>query len=103
MNAKTGKSNATELLTTMVIFTRAAKDKMYVTQRLKTPMEYSVQANLTLMDAHTLAHLKKYCVLPKKVHLDAKKQPHAKTEQQMIKENIAQILLTAPPFAHQIT
>jgi len=35
--------------------------------------------------------------------LDAKKQPHVKTEQQMIKENIAQIFQTAPPFAHPIT
>jgi len=87
----------------MEIFTRAAKVKMYVTQRLKIPMEYSVQANLTPMAVHTLAHLKKYCALPKKVHLDAKKQPHVKTEQQMIKENIAQILQTAPLFAHQIT
>jgi len=87
----------------MVTFTRAAKVKMYVTQRLKIPMEYSVQVNLTPMDAHILAHLKKYCALPKKVHLDAKKQPHVKTEQQMIKENTAQILQTAPPFAHPIT
>ena len=87
----------------MGIFTRAAKDKMYATQKQRILTEYFVQESLTPMAAHTLAHLKKYCALPKKVHLDAKKQPHVKTEQQMIKENIAQILQTAPPFAHPIT
>ena len=66
-------------------------------------MEYSVQANLTPMVAHTLAHLKKYCAQPKKGHLDVKKQPHAKTELQMIKENTAQILQTAPQFVHPTT
>jgi len=66
LNAKTGKSNVTEPLITTEIFTRDARDKMSVTPKLKILMEYSAQENLTLMDAHTHAHLKKYCALPKK-------------------------------------
>jgi hypothetical protein len=77
LNARIGKSNAMEPLTTMEIFTRAVRDKMSVTQKLKILMEYSVQVNLILMDAHTHAHLKKYCVQPKKDPLDAKKRPNA--------------------------
>jgi len=66
LNAKTGKSNVTEPLITTEIFTRDARDKMSVTPKLKILMEYSAQENLTPMDAHTHAHLKKYCALPKK-------------------------------------
>ena len=59
--------------------------------------------DLTHMAAHTLVHLRKYCVLPKKDPLDVKKRPHVKTEQQMTKENTAQILQTAPQFVHPTT
>jgi len=76
LSARIGKSNATEPSTTMEIFTRVAKDKMFVTQKLKIQMEYSVQVSLILMDAHTHAHPKKYCVLPKKDLLDVKKRPN---------------------------
>ena len=93
----------TEQLTIMEIFTRAAKDKMYATQKQRILMEYFVQENLTHMAAHTLVHLRKYCVLPKKDPLDVKKRPHVKTEQQMTKENTAQILQTAPQFVHPTT
>merc|ERR1712218_396305 len=70
LNARIGKSNATEPLTTMEIFTRAVRDKMSAMPKLKILMEYSVQVNLILMDAHTHAHLKKYCAQPKKGPLD---------------------------------
>ena len=66
LNARTGKSNVTEPLITTETFTRDARDKMSVTPKLKILMEYSAQENLTPMDAHTHAHLKKYCALPKK-------------------------------------
>jgi len=93
----------TEPLITTEIFTRDARDKMSVMQKPKIPMEYSAQENLTLMDAHTHAHLKKYCALPKKDLLDAKKRPNVSTEQPMTKENTAQILLIVQPSAHQTT
>jgi len=76
LSARIGKSNATEPSTTMEIFTRAVRDKMSATQKLKIQMEYSVQVSLILMDAHTHAHPKKYCVLPKKDLLDVKKRPN---------------------------
>jgi len=103
LNARTGKSNVTEQLITTVIFTRAAKVKMFATRRLKMSMECSVLENLILMVALTLAHPKKSCVRPKKDLLGAKRQPRVKTEQPMIKENIAQTPLTAQLFAHQTT
>ena len=93
----------TEQLTIMEIFTRAAKDKMYATQKQRIQMECFVQENLTLMAARTLVHPRKYCVLPKKVPLDVKKRPHVKTEQLMIRENTVQILQTAPQFVHPTT
>merc|ERR1719486_1130303 len=101
LNAKTGKSNVTEPLITMEIFTRDARDKMSVMLKQKIPMEYSAQENLTLMDAHTHAHLRKYCALPKKDLLDAKKRPNVSTEQPMTKENTAQIPLIVQQSAHQ--
>ena len=85
----------------MEIFTRDAKDKMFATPKLKMSMECSALENLTPMVALILAHPKKSCVLPRKDLLGAKKQLRVKTEQPMIKENIAQTLLTAQLFAHQ--
>jgi len=76
LNARIGKSNAMEPLTTMEIFTRDVRDKMSVTQKLKILTVYSVQVSLILMDAHTHAHLKKYCAQPKKDPLDVKKRPN---------------------------
>jgi len=102
LNARTGKSNVMEQLITTVIFTRAAKVKMFATPRLKMSTECSVLENLIPMVALILAHLKKSCVQPRKDLLGAKKQPHVKTEQPMMKENIAQTPLTAQLFAHQI-
>merc|ERR1719347_686245 len=101
LNAKTGKSNVMEQLITTVIFTRVARVKMFATPRLKMSTEFSVLANLIPMVVLTLAHPKKYCARPRKDLLGAKRQPRVKTEQPMIKENIAQTLLTAQPFAHQ--
>merc|ERR1712223_1600976 len=103
LNAKTGKSNVTVPLITTEIFTRDARDKMSVMLKLRIPMEYSAPENLTLMDAHTHAHLRKYCALPKKDYLDAKKRPNVLTEQPMTKENTAQIPLIVQPSAHQTT
>merc|ERR1712136_717393 len=99
LNARTGKSNVTEQLITMVIFTRVARVKMFATPRLKMSMEFSVLENLIPMVVLTLAHPKKSCVRPKKDLLGAKRQPRVKTEQPMIKENIAQTLLTVQLFA----
>jgi len=76
LNARIGKSNAMEPLTTMEIFTRDVRDKMSVTQKLKILTVYSVQVSLILMDAHTHAHPKKYYVQPKKDPLDVKKRPN---------------------------
>merc|ERR1712136_406840 len=102
LNARTGKSNVMEQLITTVTFTRDAKVKMFATPRLKMSTECSVLENLIPMVALILAHLKKSCVQPRKDLLGAKKQPHVKTEQPMMKENIAQTPLTAQLFAHQI-
>jgi len=103
LNARTGKSNVTEQLITTVIFTRVARVKMFATPRLKMLMESFVLESLIPMVALTLVHPKKSCVPPKKDLLGAKRHKRAKTEQPMIKENIAQIPLTAQPFAHQTT
>jgi len=103
LNARTGKSSVTEQLITTVIFTRVARVKMFATPRLKMLTESFVLENLILMVALTLAHPKKSYVLPKKALLGARRPKHVKTEQPMIKENIAQIPLTAQPFAHQTT